>query len=341
AMVPALLVDKYHWVEAYKGIGKVLTIHNILFQGIYPENILGGVFNTGHSIFHEAGVKYYENVNFLKGGINFSDVVTTVSPTYAEEIQTPAFGEGLEGTLRYNSWKIRGIINGIDYDINNPESDSRLDYHYTAEDLSGKVANKKALQQRLGLPVMADVPLIGAVSRLTGQKGFHLIEEKIHELMATRDVQIVILGTGDAEFENAFRNMEQMYPDKCRAIIDFDVTLAQHIYAGSDMFLMPSAFEPCGLSQMISMRYGTIPIVHEIGGLKDTVIPYNEITGEGTGFSFWGFNSTNLLATISRALDVYEDQPEEWQQLMSQGMDSDFSWAQPAKEYLSIYQSLL
>ncbi|WP_373790616.1 glycogen synthase, partial [Jeotgalibaca porci] len=257
------------------------------------------------------------------------------------EIQTPAFGEGLEGTLRYNSWKIRGIINGIDYDINNPESDSRLDYHYTAEDLSGKVANKKALQQRLGLPVMADVPLIGAVSRLTGQKGFHLIEEKIHELMATRDVQIVILGTGDAEFENAFRNMEQMYPDKCRAIIDFDVTLAQHIYAGSDMFLMPSAFEPCGLSQMISMRYGTIPIVHEIGGLKDTVIPYNEITGEGTGFSFWGFNSTNLLATISRALDVYEDQPEEWQQLMSQGMDSDFSWAQPAKEYLSIYQSLL
>ncbi len=341
AMVPALLVDKYHWVEAYKGIRKVLTIHNILFQGIYPENILGGVFNTGHSIFHEAGVKYYENVNYLKGGINFSDVVTTVSPSYAEEIQTPAFGEGLEGTLRYNSWKIRGIINGIDYDINNPESDSRLDYHYTAEDLSGKVANKKALQQRLGLPVMADVPLIGAVSRLTGQKGFHLIEEKIHELMATRDVQIVILGTGDAEFENAFRNMEQMYPDKCRAIIDFDVTLAQHIYAGSDMFLMPSAFEPCGLSQMISMRYGTIPIVHEIGGLKDTVIPYNEITGEGTGFSFWGFNSTNLLATISRALDVYEDQPEEWQQLMSQGMDSDFSWAQPAKEYLSIYQSLL
>lgn len=341
AMVPALLVDKYHWVKALQGIRKVITIHNILFQGVFPQEILSNVFGTGYNIFHEAGVAYYDNVNYLKGGINFSDIVTTVSPSYAEEIQTAEFGEGLEGTLQYNAWKIKGIINGIDYDINNPETDTKIPYHYTANNLEGKTLNKKALQERLGLPVDESIPLIGAVSRLTSQKGFQLIEEKMFELMTTRQVQIVILGTGEERFENSFRHFEHTFPEKCRAVIDFDVTLAQQIYSGADMFLMPSAFEPCGLSQMISMRYGTIPIVHEVGGLKDTVNPYNQVTGEGNGFSFWGFNGYNLLGTLYRALDVYEKQPQNWEKIMNQAMASNFSWTQPAKDYLTLYKSLV
>lgn len=341
AMIPVLLVDKYHWIEAYKNIRKVITIHNILFQGVYAQDILSSVFGTGYNIFHEAGVAYYDNVNYLKGGINFSDIVTTVSPSYAQEIQTPEFGEGLDGTLRYNAWKIRGIINGIDYDINNPMTDERIPHHYNMYDLNGKKANKKALQERLGLPVNEDVPVIGAVSRLTGQKGFQLVEEILHELLATQNVQVVILGTGEERFENSFRYFEQAFPGKCRAVIDFDLSLAQQIYAGSDMFLMPSAFEPCGLSQMISMRYGTIPIVHEVGGLKDTVTPFNSFTGEGTGFSFWGFYAYNLLGTIRQALNLYEHHPGQWQKLMVQAMERDFSWNQPSQDYLSIYQSLL
>lgn len=341
AMVPVLLVDKYHWVEAYQNIRKVITIHNILFQGVYPQSVLSEVFGTGYNIFHEGGVAYYDNVNYLKGGINFSDIVTTVSPSYAQEIQTPDFGEGLDGTLRYNAWKIRGIINGIDYDINNPETDKRIPFHYDSKDLDGKIANKEALQERVGLPVDPDIPLIGAVSRLTTQKGFQLIEEKMQELMTSKAVQVIILGTGDPQFEHSFRYFEHAYPDKFRAIIDFDVALAQQIYAGADMFLMPSAFEPCGLSQMIAMRYGTIPIVHEIGGLKDTVVPYNLITGEGTGFSFWGFNGYNMLGTIYRALELYQLQPRKWHRLMQQAMAVDFSWTQPAQDYLSLYQSLL
>lgn len=340
AMVPVLLVDKYHWIEAYKEIRKVLTIHNILFQGIYTQDILSNVFNTGYNIFHESGVAYHDNVNFLKGGINFSDIVTTVSPSYAEEIKRPEFGEGLEGTLQYNAWKLHGIINGIDYDINNPETDKRLAYHYNSSDLSGKIANKKALQERLGLPVDPNIPLIGAVSRLTAQKGFQLVEEKIQELMGNRNVQVVILGTGDSNFENSFRYFDYAYHNKFRAVIDFDINLAQQIYAGSDIFLMPSAFEPCGLSQMVSMRYGTLPLVHEIGGLKDTVVPYNPITGEGTGFSFNGFNGYNLLGTIYRALDVYGNDSEQWQKLMKQAMSIDFSWEKPAQSYLSLYNSL-
>lgn len=340
AMVPALLVDKYHWIDAYRSIRKVLTIHNILFQGVYDPVILGSVFGTGMNIFHEAGVAYYDQVNFMKGGINFSDIVTTVSPSYANEIQTPEFGVGLEGTLQYNSWKVRGIINGIDYDINDPSSDERIPYHYSIEELSGKQDNKKALQERVGLLVDESIPVMAAVSRLTDQKGFQLVQEKMEELLNTRDVQVIILGTGDAQYEHSFSYFQSKYPDKMRAIIDFDVELAQQIYAGADIFLMPSAFEPCGLSQMISMRYGTLPLVHETGGLRDTVVPYNFATGEGTGFSFNGFNGYNLLGTIYRALDAYEKQPKAWEQLMKQAMEVDFSWNQPAEKYLEIYQSL-
>lgn len=341
AMVPVLLVDRYHWKNRLRHIRKVFTIHNLRFQGIFEPSILANVFGTGYNTYTHDGLQWKDRVNFMKGAINFSDIVTTVSPTYAKEIMTPEFGEQLEGALLYNQWKVRGIINGIDYDINNPETDPLIPYHFNVDDLSGKKANKQALQESVGLPVRDDVPIIGMVSRLTDQKGFQLIEERLEELLSQAEVQIVLLGTGEARFEHSFRYFEQKYPDKMKSLIKFDLKTAQLIYAGSDMFLMPSAFEPCGLSQMMSMRYGTLPIVHETGGLKDTVQPYNQYTGEGTGFSFNGFNSWNLLSTIYRALTVYYQRPDHWAGLVRQAMEKDFSWQQPTQQYLDIYRSLL
>ena len=341
AMIPVLLVDKYHWVQAYQNIRKVITIHNIQFQGIYDPAILSTVFDTGMNIFHDNGVGFFGNVNYLKGGINFSDVVTTVSPTYANEIQTAAFGNGLEGVLQLNNWKIRGIINGIDYELNNPETDEKIPYHFSIDDREGKELNKLSLQEKVGLPVDKDIPLISCVSRLTDQKGFQLVEEKMEELLNSRNVQVLILGTGERRYEHSFAYFQNKYPNQIKAVLDFDVELAQQIYASSDLFLMPSAFEPCGLSQMMSLRYGTLPIVHETGGLKDTVIPYNIATGEGTGFSFYEFNGYTMLGTIYRALDVYENQPKAWECLVEQGMNADFSWEKPAKKYIEIYESLI
>lgn len=340
AMVPVLLVDRYHWKNRLRHIRKVITIHNLRFQGNFAPSFLGEVLGTGYNTFTEDGVRDNERVNFLKGGINFSDRVTTVSPTYAWEITTPEFGEGLEGVLRYNHWKIRGIINGIDYDLNNPEMDRFLPYHFNVDHLQGKAENKAALQQRVGLPVRHDVPMIGMVSRLTDQKGFQLVEERLEELLQA-DVQVVLLGTGESRFEHSFRYFESRYPDKMRSLITFDLGLAQQIYAGSDFFLMPSAFEPCGLSQMMSMRYGTLPIVHETGGLADTVQPYNQFTGEGTGYSFGHFDSWTMLQTIWYALDTYYQRREAHQQLVRQAMTRDFSWEGPANDYLQLYQELL
>ncbi|MCQ9209249.1 glycogen synthase GlgA [Granulicatella seriolae] len=341
AMIPALLVDKYHWVEAYKNIRKVITIHNIRFQGIFDSVVLGSLFNTNFALYTDDGVKYNGGtINYLKGGINFSDRVTTVSPSYAKEIQTPEFGEGLDGVLRHNSWKLHGILNGIDYDINNPQTDDLIPYHFSINDLSGKEKNKLALQEWLDLPQNADIPLISCVSRLTDQKGFHLVQEKLNELLQ-QDVQVVILGSGEAEFEHSFRYFADVYPDKCKTIIDFNVQLAQEIYAASDMFLMPSAFEPCGLSQLISLRYGTLPLVHETGGLRDTVQPYNVFTGEGDGFSFYDFNSQAMMDTIYRALEVYHQHPQEWQKMMHQAMTRDYSWEKPAAQYKQLYTELL
>lgn len=340
AMVPVLLVDRYHWKERLRNIRKILTIHNLRFQGVFDPSILTNVFGTGYNTYTEDGLKYFDRANFLKGGINFSDRVTTVSPTYAMEITTPAFGENLDEVLRYNNWKVHGIINGIDYDLNNPSTDPMIPHHFDAKDLSGKYLNKAELQKQVGLPVKDDVPLIGIVSRLTDQKGFQLIEELLDGLLH-EDVQVVLLGTGDPHFEQAFHYFGQKYPDKMSSNITFDVKLAQLIYAGSDLFLMPSAFEPCGLSQMMSMRYGTLPIVHETGGLKDTVEPYNKYTGEGTGFSFYGFNTHNLWDTIQRALDVYRNNQFAWRTLVQNAMNKDFSWEKPTEQYIALYQELL
>lgn len=340
AMVPVLLVDRYHWKDRLRHIRKVLTIHNLRFQGVYDPAILGQVFGTGYNVYTEDGVKYYDRVNYLKGGINFSDRITTVSPTYAHEITTQAFGENLEGVLKYNEWKLSGIINGIDYDLNDPETDPLIPHHFNVSDLSGKAANKAALQERLGLPVNPDVAMIGMVSRLTDQKGFQLVEERLEELLQA-EVQVVLLGTGEPQFEHSFRYFESRYPDKMKSLITFDLGLAQQIYASCDFFLMPSAFEPCGLSQLMAMRYGTLPIVHETGGLRDTVQPYNQYTGEGTGYSFNRFDGWTMLQTIYYALDVYYNQPGAHKQLVDQAMTRDFSWTGPTQEYLALYRSLL
>lgn len=342
AMIPALLVDRYHWVDSYRNIRKVLTIHNIRFQGWQNESVLKDIFNTTYALYHENGVKKEGQVNYLKGGINFSDKVTTVSPNYAREIQTPEFGEKLDGELRYNAWKLSGIINGIDYEQNNPETDPNLVENYDAATVqTGKAANKRALQERVGLSVDPDVALLGVVTRLTDQKGMQLLQEKAEYLLTNFNIQIVVLGTGDEVFENSFRYFEWKYPGEFCAYIDFDVELAQQIYAGSDMFLMPSAFEPCGLSQMIAMRYGTIPIVHETGGLSDTVQPYNQYTGEGNGFSFNIFTGEVFAHIIQYALDIYENQPDVWFQLIHQAMATDFRWTEPAKDYMRLYEDLL
>lgn len=340
AMIPVLLVDRYHWKAGLQNIRKVLTIHNIQFQGNYDPTMLPNVFGTGYNTYTHDGVRDEDRLNYLKGGINFSDRVTTVSPSYAQEIMTPAFGEGLEGVLAYNRWKVSGIINGIDYELNNPETDTKLPHTFSIEDLTGKMLNKEYLQEYLGLPINRKIPLIGMVSRLTNQKGLHLVEAALDELLQA-EVQVVLLGTGDANYEQSFRFFENKYPDKMRACILFDIELAQLIYAGSDMFLMPSAFEPCGLSQMIAMRYGSIPIVHETGGLRDTVEPFNKYTNEGTGFSFYDFNRETMLNTIYEALTIYWDDKNKWYKIIENAMRRDFSWKTPAKEYIKLYSNLL
>ncbi len=340
AMIPVLLVHKYHWIQAYRHIRKVLTIHNLRFQGIYDPVLLESLFGIGYDAYREDGVKYYDRINFLKGGIHYSDRVTTVSPSYAHEIQTSEFGEGLDEVLRYNSWKIRGILNGIDTEVNNPRKDPLIAQTYDARSLRAKRKNKTALQERLGLTMDEDVALIGMVTRLTDQKGIPLVLEALPGLVGRR-IQLVVLGTGDPEFECALQEAAQNNPGQISVTVNFDLALAQNIYAGSDIFLMPSAFEPCGLSQMIAFRYGSIPLVHETGGLRDTVIPYHLITGEGTGFSFYDFTADALLQVLDVALQVYYDNPEHWKALFRRGMKLDFGWNASIPLYEDIYRELL
>ena len=275
----------------------------------------------------------------MKAGILYADRVTTVSPSYSYEIRTAEYGCGLDQILRMESGKLTGIVNGIDTDLYNPETDPLLTYHFSKDDLSGKAASKRALQERVGLPVRDDVPLFGIVSRLTHQKGFDVVVEELHNLLQ-KDIQIVLLGTGDPGFEHAFSWFGQAYPDKLSANIMFDVQLAQEIYAASDVFLMPSRFEPCGLSQMMAMRYGTLPLVHEVGGLRDTVQAYNVLDGSGTGFSFNNLSGYWLNWAVDQALTVYTHDKEAWLGLQRQAMSRDFSWDTASQHYADLYQSL-
>ncbi|VDG22658.1 glycogen synthase GlgA [Lactiplantibacillus mudanjiangensis] len=339
AFIPVLLAEKYYWVSAYRKIKTVLTIHNLQFQGIYDPIILDSLFRIGCQTFTETGIEFYGQVNFLKGGINFADAVNTVSPSYAAEIQTPAFGERLDGVLRANAGKLHGIMNGIDMKRYDPATDPDLVAAYSAQDLTPKAIDKVALQQAVGLPV-AKVPVLAVVSRLTRQKGMDLLLDALDDFLKMSSAQVIVLGTGDPVLEAAFKTFQTAYPQQVAAQIKFDVQLAQQLYAGSDLFLMPSAFEPSGLSQMMAMRYGTLPLVHLVGGLKDTVQPYNHYTGAGTGFGFDDYRPAVLRKVMCQALRVYQEQPAIWQQLQQQAMTQDFGWAQSAAKYQALYQQL-
>jgi len=340
AMIPCLLKEKYHWINSYRNIRTVLTIHNIQFQGQYGSEILSDLFGMGSERYEDGTLRLGDALNFMKAGILYADKVTTVSPSYAQEIQTPEFGCGLEVILRMEAGKLAGILNGIDYEANDPETDPLLDANYSVEDLTGKKQNKAALQKLMGLKEIPDVPLIAVVSRLTYQKGFHLLLEEFENLLQL-GVQFVLLGTGDPDFEQGFSEIASRYPGKSSVVIDFDVELAQKMYASVDLFLMPSAFEPCGLSQMIAMRYGTLPVVHEVGGLKDTVDPYNPVEGTGTGFGFQAFSSFQLIECIKKALELYDFSPETWQKIVQTAMIQDFSWTNSCRKYLNMYQQLI
>lgn len=339
AMIPFLLKEKYHWIQAYQNIQTVFTIHNIEFQGQFDPGMLGDLFGVGSERYDDGTLRWNNCLNWMKAAVLYADRVTTVSPSYAGEIQTPRFGKGLDQIIRMESGKLSGIVNGIDTDLFNPETDTLIPHHFSSHDLSGKAKNKSELQKRLGLPVRSDVPMIGLVSRLTDQKGFDLVVNELNNLLQ-KDIQIVLLGTGYPQYEESFSWFANAFPEKLSANITFNLELAQQIYAASDFFLMPSAFEPCGLSQMMAMRYGSLPIVSEVGGLKDTVTPYNQYDHTGTGFSFGEFSGFWLTRTVEQALYVYHEVPNDYKALQQQAMTTDFSWDTASQAYVSLYQHL-
>lgn len=338
-MIPLILKEKYRGLEKYKNIKTIYTIHNLQYQGVFSNNVLGDILDLPYKYLENGDVEYYGGVSFMKSGIVYSDKVTTVSPTYTNEIQTEFYGESLDGLLRANSYKLKGILNGIDYDLNNPKTDKDIFINYDIATVDKKIENKLHLQKMLGLEVNSDIPLVGIVSRLVSQKGLDLISYIMPEIMR-EDIQMVILGTGDHQYQSMFNYYASIYPNKVSANITFDSALAQQIYASSDMFLMPSLFEPCGIGQMLAMRYGTLPIVRETGGLKDTVNPYNKFTGEGNGFSFKNYNAHEMLYCIQRAMELYKDKGK-WRHLVISAMNTDSSWKKSAREYIKTYHEML
>ncbi len=337
ALLPVYLEAFYRADERYRNIKTVLSIHNIEFQGKYNPIILGSIF--GLDVNFRSLLMYDGNINLLKGAIEACDMVTTVSNTYAEEILSETHSHGLHNILIPRRYKLRGVINGIDTEVFNPETDSAIYKNYSYDAIRFKSMNKKALQKEMGLEVNNDIPVIGMVTRLTDQKGIQLLQEVAHEI-EQMDVQLIALGTGDTHYENFLRDWEQNRHDKIRGYVGFSGAMAQKIYAGADMFLMPSKSEPCGLSQMIAMRYGTIPIVHSVGGLHDTVPPYNPETKEGKGVTFQSFNAYDMLDAIRRAIELYNDK-NSWRALRKNAMSGDYSWAEPAKKYIEIYKEIL
>lgn len=334
-MIPFLLKMEYQEKKGYEFIQTVFTIHNLLFQGIMPRESLKELFGLQEKYNHVDYLEFYGCISFMKGAIVAADKITTVSPTYKSEIQTSVYGEKLHELLQSRSCDLVGILNGIDLELYNPEKDPSLFKNYSRKDLTYKRVNKVHLQERLGLPIKAKTPIIAMVTRLTEQKGIDLVKHVFHELIA-EDIQLIILGSGDDEYEHFFRQMEAAYPNKCKAYIGFDEGLAHEVYAGADLFLMPSRFEPCGLGQMIAMRYGTVPIVRETGGLNDTVFSFNELSGQGNGFSFSQYNAHDMLFTIERALSFYRDDAC-WINIVQNAMAMDYSWAQSAVKYKQLY----
>lgn len=334
ALIPFFLKEQYAW--HYTNTKSVFTIHNIKYQGHYGFDDVKTILNLD---YFPAQMEFYDDVNFMKGAMYTADLVTTVSPSYAEEIKDPYYGEGLDGVARDVSWKEIGILNGIDEASYNPQTDEALFIPYAAGDIQKKRENKRKLQEYLGLPQRSEVPMIAFISRLVDQKGIDLIMGVIHDILKM-DIQFVVLGTGDSQYENSLRDIANQYPDKMRTIIDFNEPLSRKIYAAADMFLVPSKFEPCGLTQMISMRYGTIPIVRETGGLKDSVQYYNKTTGDGNGFSFQTYNAHDMLFTLQKAVGMYYDEPEQWNHLMHNAFNTHYDWRLAADIYEYWYKKI-
>lgn len=338
-MIPVLHKLEYKKDYFYKNMKTVFSIHNLLFQGIFSPSILPELFGYDMEQFNNGMLECRGGVSFMKGAIQYSDRITTVSKTYVEEIKTSWYGEGLDGLLRWKSGNISGILNGIDYDEYNPETDNLIYNKFSINNIEQKYVNKRRLQRDLGLPERDNIPVISIISRLTNQKGIDLIINIVDRLLQN-DVQLIILGTGDRGYEEHFRGLKYRYNDKVSVNIFFDNNLAHKIYAGSDMFLMPSAFEPCGLSQLISLRYGTIPIVRETGGLKDTISPYNKYDITGNGFSFANYSAQELINTIEEAIRTYS-RKNEWNAIIRNAMSSENSWGKSAMEYKKLYEDLM
>ena len=337
ALAPVFLREFYQGLPLYDRVKTVFSIHNVAFQGQFSDTVMEDILGVAHIPAAASQLRCDAcSVNYMLGALRYADAITTVSPTYANEIQTPEFGEGLDGVLRERSYALQGILNGIDVAGFDPATDKRITANYTVEDRSGKAVCKAKLQEELGLEVRDDRPLMAMVTRLTRQKGMDLVMYALDRILAG-GVQVAVLGTGDRDYEDGLRYFQDKYPGTMAARIEFDPALSQRMYAAADMFLMPSKFEPCGLSQIIAMRYGTLPIVRETGGLKDTVIPYNEFTGEGTGFSFSNFNGDEMGDAVFRAARLFWDNRDAWNKLVTQAMSQDFSWTRSADKYLDLY----
>ena len=339
-LIPVLFKAQYQSLPLYKNIKTVFTIHNLQFQGLYPIHMTEELLSLGDWAYTADNLEFYGQASFIKGGIVFADRVTTVSPTYAEEILSPYYGERLDGLLRSRKPFLSGILNGIDTIEYDPENDALIDYNYTAETFDVKVQNKLALQKELGLNEDANAPVIGIVSRLSSQKGLDLIERVLDGIMAT-GAQLVVLGMGESKYVDLFGWAQWKYAGRLAACFQMNHGLAHRIYAGCDLFLMPSMFEPCGLSQLISLRYGTLPIVRETGGLRDTVLAYNEFTGDGNGFSFFNYNAHDMLYVIERATELYKNKRDIFNGLAIRAMKGEYGWDQSAKKYLALYESIL
>lgn len=337
ALAPVFLREFYQGLPLYDRVKTVFSIHNVAFQGQFSDTVMEDILGVAHIPAAASQLRCDAcSINYMLGALHYADAITTVSPTYAGEIQTPEFGEGLDGVLRERSYALQGILNGIDVAAFDPATDKRIAANYTVDDRSGKAVCKAKLQEELGLEVRDDRPLMVMVTRLTRQKGMDLVMYALDRILAG-GVQVAVLGTGDRDYEDGLRYFQDKYPGTMAARIEFDPALSQRMYAAADMFLMPSKFEPCGLSQIIAMRYGTLPIVRETGGLKDTVIPYNEFTGEGTGFSFSNFNGDEMGDAVFRAARLFWDNRDAWNQLVTQAMSQDFSWTRSADKYLDLY----
>lgn len=344
-MVSVLLDANYRQLPEYEHIKTIFTIHNLRYQGIFPKEILSELLSLDWSYFKPDRVEFYDTVNFMKGGLVYSDLISTVSQTYAQEIQYPYFGERLDGFLRKRQGDLVGIVNGIDYDVYNPGTDTKICSNYDVDSLPNKTKNKLHLQEQLGLAVQADIPMIAIISRLVEPKGMDLVASIIGDMFKYMSIgdygaQLVILGTGEGNYENFFKYMAWEHQGKISANIKFDDTLAHQIYAGADLFLMPSLYEPCGIGQLIAMRYGCLPIVRETGGLRDTVQAYNQYEGTGNGFSFANYNAQEMADTIIRAMLLFKDK-EKWNTLVKNAMSMDYSWQQSAKQYQEIYNKIL